>query len=74
MARVTKARKPIPVATPAERVSASRARALDGGAKRVEVILRDQVAIAALDGLCAEHGNATAAITHALKGSRRRAA
>lgn len=53
--------------TPSERVTKSRQRALEAGAERVEVILRDADAIAALARLVREHGNKAAAITAALK-------
>lgn len=54
-------------ATPADRVTRSRAKALRSGARRIEVILRDPAAIAGLDRLTDEHGGVTAAVTAALK-------
>lgn len=53
--------------TPSERVSRSRRRALEGGARRVEVIIRDPAVVAALDNGIRLHGSAIAAISAALR-------
>jgi hypothetical protein len=56
--------------TPAERVSRSRARALEAGAVAVPyTVLRDPIAIAALARLREQHGSLRAALEHALKSS-----
>lgn len=49
------------------RVTRSRAKAIESGARRVEVILRDPAAIAGLDRLANKLGSVTAAVTAALK-------
>lgn len=54
-------------ASAAARVTKSRAKSINDGARRVEVILRDPNAIAELDRLTNECGSVTAAITAALK-------
>lgn len=48
--------------TPAERKAESVARG-----RQIAVVLRDPVAVKALDKLVAKHGGVTAAVTHALK-------
>ena len=53
--------------SPAKRVARSRAKALESGARMVQVILRDPAAVAGLDRLTDEHGSVTAAVTEALK-------
>lgn len=53
-------------ATPAARVAKSRRAAVAAGAERVEVILRDPVAIAALAQLRQQHGSNRAALEYAL--------
>lgn len=53
--------------TPSERVSRSRRRALEAGARRVEVIIRDPAVIAALDDGIRHHGSTIAAISAALR-------
>ena len=50
----------------AQRVSRSRAKTLAAGAMRVEVILRDPAAIAAMNRLIAARGSRVAAVTYAL--------
>lgn len=45
----------------------SRAKALDNGARRVDLTLRDPVAVAGLAALEREYGTTTAAITAALR-------
>lgn len=57
--------------TPSERVSRSRARALESGAVAVPyTVLRDPEAIAALSRLRDQHGSWRAALEHALKTAR----
>lgn len=53
--------------TPSERVSRSRRRALEAGARRVEIIIRDPAAIAALDDGIRLNGSTIAAISAALR-------
>lgn len=54
--------------TPSERVSRSRRRALDSGkACRIDGLLRDPTAIAALEAGIREHGTKVAAISAALR-------
>lgn len=54
--------------TPSERVSRSRARALESGAVAVPyTVLRDPVAIAALARLREQHGSLRAALEYALR-------
>jgi hypothetical protein len=53
--------------SPSKRVARSRAKSINDGARRVEVILRDPDSIASLDRLTDEHGSVTAAVTAALK-------
>ena len=53
--------------SPSARVARSRAKSIQSGARRVEVILRDPAAIAGLDQLTTAHGSVTAAVTAALK-------
>ena len=53
--------------TPSERVSRSRRRALEAGARRVEVIIRDPAVIAALEAGTRLHGSTVAAISAALR-------
>lgn len=53
--------------SPSKRVAKSRAKSIEAGARRVEVILRDPSAIAGLDRLTDKHGSVTAAVTVALK-------
>ncbi len=54
-------------ATPSARVSKARRGSIDRGAVRIEVILRDPVAIGALARLRARHGSMRAAIEHAIR-------
>ncbi len=54
-------------ATPAARVSKSRRGSIDRGAARIEVILRDPVAIGALARLRDRHGSMRAAIEYAVR-------
>lgn len=53
--------------TPSERVSRSRRRALEGGARRVEVIIRDPAVVKALDRGIRLQGSAITAISEALR-------
>ena len=53
-------------ATPAARVTKSRRAAVAAGAERVEVILRDPVALSALAQLRQQLGSNRAALEHAL--------
>ena len=51
-----------PPLTPSERAARSRRRTLDDGAQRVEAIIRDPAALAALAALVEQHGSQRAAI------------
>lgn len=57
--------------SPSVRVARSRAKSIQAGARRIEVILRDPVALAALASLEHAHGGVTAAVTFALARSQR---
>lgn len=60
--------------TNAERVTRSRDRAVESGARRIgPLLLRDAVAIDVLDALVVEHGSIRAALEHALHGAKKRA-
>ena len=58
-------------ATPSARVAKSRRAAVAAGAARIDVILRDPDAIAALSRLSEKHGGVTAAVTAALRNTEK---
>ncbi|MDQ3287668.1 MAG: hypothetical protein M3Q42_05285 [Pseudomonadota bacterium] len=52
--------------TPSQRTTASRARSLEAGAVRVDVILRDPEAISALEALAVRYGSRAEAVRQAV--------